>query len=178
MLFKVFSAQWKYPIKDDWTNTVQKDLKDLEINMSLEEIKLKSKISFKKLVKIKAKEYTMDYLLTLKEKHTKMENLHYKDLKLQSYLKDKEIPTNEAKNLYKYRTRSAKFKENCKSSYLSTACPLCFIQLDTQAHCVQCPEIIKNMKIEGNYSDIFGEKIPSNISRTLLKISKFRENLL
>ena len=27
MMFKVFSAQWKYPIKDDWTNFVQKDLK-------------------------------------------------------------------------------------------------------------------------------------------------------
>ena len=41
MLSKVFNTQWKFPTKDDWTTQVQKDLTDLNINLSIEEIKKK-----------------------------------------------------------------------------------------------------------------------------------------
>ena len=124
-------------------------------------------------------ECTLEYLLKLKEKHTKMENLEYSELKMQSYLKDPDISVAEARNLYRYRTRSAKYKENMKSSYTTTslACLVCFVQPDTQQHSLQCPEIKAKVKVEGIYKDIFEEDIPSDISKTLLRISKFREDL-
>ena len=75
------------------------------------------------MIKIRAKEYTLDYLLNLREKHEKMENLHYGDLEMQNYLKDAEIPVAEAKNLFRFRTRIAKFKANMKNGYSSVACP-------------------------------------------------------
>ena len=43
MLSKVFQTQLKYPAKDDWTVQVQKDLLDLEINLTSEEMKDKDK---------------------------------------------------------------------------------------------------------------------------------------
>ena len=55
MLHYVLKAQWKYPTKDDWTTQVQADLKELKINMTLEQMKIKSQYSFKRLDKIKAK---------------------------------------------------------------------------------------------------------------------------
>ena len=140
MLNKVFTAQWKHPVKDDWTTQVQKDLEDLDIGLSLEEIKKKSECSFKRLVKIKRKEYTLDYLLNIKQRHSKMENLEYTELKLQNYLTDDEISVEEAKNLYRFRTRVAKFKENFKNGYVANAYPLCLVQPDTQAHSLQCPK--------------------------------------
>ena len=73
------------------------------------------------MVKIKAKEYALEYLLKLKGKHSKMNNLSYSELKLQKYLKDPDIPVNEAKNLYRFRTRSAKYKQNMKTGYSSTS---------------------------------------------------------
>ena len=60
-------------------------------------MKKRSHDSFKRYVKIKTKEYSLDYLLKLKEKHSKMENLDYIELKLQNYLKDNEISVLEAK---------------------------------------------------------------------------------
>ena len=178
MLSKVFKTQWKYPVKDDWTTTVQKDLKDLNIGLDPDEIKEKSDYSFKRLVKIKTKEYALDYLMKIKERHSKMEKLEYVELKLQNYLRDDKIPVKEAINLYRFRTRVAKFKENFQNSHASTACPLCLVQPDTQAHCVQCPVIKDNVNIQGVYSDIFNEDIPSEISKTLQKISEFRENYI
>ena len=115
----------------------------MRTRISLEEIKKTSQYSFKRMVKVKTNECTLKYLLELKGKHTKMENLEYSELKIQSYLKDPDIPVAEARNLYRYRTRSAKYKENMKSSYTNTslACPVCLLQPDTQQHSLQCTEV-------------------------------------
>ena len=69
MLYKAFIAQWKYPAKGDWTEEANKNLIELGINLTLEDIKRKSEDSFKRMVKIKAKEYTLEYLHGLKAKH-------------------------------------------------------------------------------------------------------------
>ena len=176
MLYKVFYAQWKYPVKNDWTITVKQDLKDLKIDLSLDEIKRKTNWSFKKLVKVKTKEFALDYLLKLKERHSKMNSLEYQELKIQNYLKDENISVKEAQNIFKYRTRVANFKENFKNNYNGLECPLCLVHPDTQAYCVQCPIIKENIEICGEYKDIFTEEISKEISQTLQKITEFREN--
>ena len=178
MLYKFFISQWKYPVKDDWTLEVKENLKELDIDLTLEEIQKKSKNSFKRLVKTKTREYALHFLLDLKEKHTKMDNLQYTELKLQKYLKNDSIPVPEARNLYRFRTRCAKFKENMKTGYQSTPCPFCLVQPDNQIHSVQCSVVSTKVKIEGNYNDIFKENIPSNISKTLMNISKLREDVI
>ena len=48
MLHQVFKTQWKYPVKDDWTLKVKENLKELNISLSLEEIKKKSECIFKR----------------------------------------------------------------------------------------------------------------------------------
>ena len=135
----------------------------------------KSKNSFKRMIKIKSKEYTLNYLLDLSDRHEKMENLVYTDLMMQNYLNDSEIPVKEAKNLFRFRTRSARFKENMKNSYNVRTCPLCCLQLDTQAHSLQCPEVKSKITVEGNYKDIFSQNIPRNISKTLMRITELRK---
>ena len=82
-----------------------------------EEIKEKTDWSFKRLVKMKTKDYTLEYLLNLKQKHSKMSNLQYEELRLQSYLMDENITVKEAKNIFKYRTRVANFKDNFKNNH-------------------------------------------------------------
>ena len=177
MLSKVFKTQWKYPVKDDWTLQVQDDLKDFGIQMSLEEIGGKSEYSFKRLLKSKSKEYALEYLSKIKSKHTKMENLDYLELNLQNYFTNGQITVQEARNIFRYRTRVAKFKENMKNnSELSLACPLCHVEPDTQQHSFHCPIILSRMKVRGVYSDIFLDDIPVETAKTLMKITEIREN--
>ena len=66
-----------------------------------------------------------------------MSNIQYNDLKIQNYLKDEKISVKEAHNLFKFRTRVAKFKENFKNKQDEILCPLCLVHPDNQAHCVQ-----------------------------------------
>ena len=176
MLYRVFINQWKYPVKGDWVEEVKLNLSELGINLSLDEIKSKSKASFKRMVKAKIKEYTLNHLLELKEKHSKMDNLHYSELKMQDYLRDPKISVVEAKNIFRFRTRSAHFKENMKSYYTELLCPLCNEHLDTQAHSFECRVVKMNIKIEGSYKDVFGKKIKPELAKTLLNITNLREN--
>ena len=48
--------------------------------------------------------------------------------------------------------------------------------MDTQAHSLQCAKVKTEIKVEGTYNDIFKEKIPSTISKTLFKITKVRKH--
>ena len=126
------------------------------------------------------KDYAIEFLPTKKQEHSKLDNLLYTDLKLQPYLKSDHIPVHEAKNLFRYRVKVANFRENFKELYRnqSTVCPFCTIHLDTQSHALQCDKMKMKMKMEGNYDDIFKQKIPANISRTLYEISQLRKDLV
>ena len=52
------------------------------------------------------------------------------------------------------------------------------IHMDTQAHAVQCNKVNESISVEGNYSDIFKDKIPTNILKSMYQILKMREGLI
>ena len=111
---------------------MKQDLEDFGIPGTLEFLKSKSINAFKRIVKIKTKEYALEYLLELKSKHTKFNNLVYSELRLQKYLKSDDIPVYEAKNLFRYRVKVADFEDNFGQKYEDKVCPLCGIHMDTQ----------------------------------------------
>ena len=175
LLFKVFIHQWNYPVKGDWTESVRSDLADFGLSFTLDQLKLVSKRSFKKSIKIKTKEFAFKTLLEKKDGHSKMKDLHYNELKLQSYLKDPGISVSEAQDLFKFRTRSANFKENMKSRFFQRICPLCGTHPDSQSYSFECSTIKENINIVGRYEDIFSEKIPASLGKTINEIMQFRE---
>ena len=114
---------------------------------------------FKKTVKEKITRSAFGYLLDKKEKHRKMNELKYYDLKLQPYLKSNEIFRENAQKLFNFRTRMANVKANFPNSKDDTRCPKCGIEDDTQPHLLNCREIIKILpellNTDAKYSDIF-----------------------
>ena len=69
MIFQFFNTQWHNPTKGDWTETVKLDLEAFGIQVNLDTIKSKSKLSFKSMVKKKAIEHGLKILQAKKEKH-------------------------------------------------------------------------------------------------------------
>ena len=68
MLCKTFWTQWHHPVRGDWVLPVKEDLEIFEIPSNLTWIKSKSKLSFKSIVRSKAKELGLTLLLNMKEK--------------------------------------------------------------------------------------------------------------
>ena len=157
---------------------VRLDLMDFGIPVDLDFIKSKSKLSFKNLVKLKSKEHCLMKLLEETEKHSKMQNLFYIELKMQDYLKSNKFSTSEAKMVFKWRTRMSDFNENYRGSNGHILCPLCHFHLDSQVMAFQCQELKANVNIIGKYEDIFNEDIPQMLVQSITKIMKYRETFV
>ena len=112
MLYSFFLTQWYNPSKGDWTVQVQKDLEMFDIECDFEFIRNKSKEAFKKLVKVKAKEYALKKLTVKKESHSKMTNLKYPEIVMQKYMLREDLKKEQKLLMFKYRTRMAKYGEN------------------------------------------------------------------
>ena len=88
---KIFEAQLRNPANGDWVLKVQEDLEMLGFETKLDEIKSFKKQSFKNLVKNKINSLALNYLKSLKEGHSKMTNLKYENLEIQTYLTSAKI---------------------------------------------------------------------------------------
>ena len=178
MIHKLFTAQWLNPTRGDWTETVKGDLEDFNIPIKLEEIKKKSKESFKNEVKRKAKEYSMKLLLLKKAKHSKMDNLEYEDLHIQDYFKLDSVTTSEVQEAFRFRTRMVKLGENFRGQGGEAWCPLCKTHLDNQAHIFQCQVIGNKCDLECDSTNIYTNEVRIDVIRKIIIILKTRESLV
>ena len=177
MLFSFFITQWQAPIRGDWTEQVKQDLENLQIPCSFEYLQSKSKDGFKRIVKIKAKEYALKTLKRRQEMHRKMKSVIYTEMKSQSYLSSEKIKNDQKKIIFKYRTRMARFGENFRGGTEQKICPLCKLHLDNQEMSMQCPEIINKVEIKGKLEDLFKDEIKPEIIETITKITKIRKEI-
>ena len=138
-------------------------------------IRLKTKESFKNLVKKHAREYAFNCLMERKSSHSKLKNINYDELSLQKYLKRQDITVNQAKVFLKYRTRMANYASNYGEK--DVKCKLCRNHQDSQEEIYIC-EYNKQNNITGTYSDLFKENVSVETIRTLEQINKLRENKL
>ena len=107
-----------------------------------------------------------------------MANIVYTNLEMQEYLKNKDISQSQAKIVFRFRTRMAKYSENFKGGKPTKQCPLCRESEDTQEHSFHCRTIKMNIQVEGNLSNIFSLRINEKTAKTLEKIEKLRESYL
>jgi len=175
MLHNVFTIQWHFPCNGDWILLVKTDLRDFGIDCNLESIKSKSKEVFKKLVKVKAREYAFNQLLSKKGSYSKMKHLEYDDFRIQNYLVDNRLSIEEKKLVFKFRTRMCNFGKNFRAGRVVTSCPLCNLHLDCQFQFLHChyvrKELEKNFGGLKNFTemDLLNEKVDME----LINILKF-----
>lgn len=186
MLYKFYKAQQNNLVKSDWVNSLNKDKEEFNIDFDddMLKTKFKTKQSFKNFLKRKSKEAAVNYLNKLKSKHSKLDDLHFNDLKCANYLQDQRINQNEAKLLFKLRTRMYPVKSNFKEQYnFNLSCELCNNAICDQRHLLNCkilqhliPEI-KHTSVR--YNHLFGsiEKIIPAI-KLFTKITETREEVI
>ena len=101
------------------------------------------------------------YLTTLKNKHSKLDELDFTDLKCASYLENQSISQREAKLLFKLRTRMYQVKCNFKGLYTNNlTCDLCKSAICDQRHLLSCTvlqSLIPELKVtKVKYHHLFG----------------------
>ena len=125
------------------------------------------------------KKYTLNLLLNQQESMSKVKNLIYKSLQLQSYLKNKDVSVEMARNVFLFRNRMLCFGENFHGKD-KKPCPFdCFDSWDSQSHFFKCLEIRKYvMNVNITEENFFHGDIQTRDIRKLNHMLKIREDLL
>ena len=178
MLAQFFRTQWNQPSKGDWTETVKKDLDKFGIVEDFEYIKSKSKESFKKMVKVKAKEYALTILTEKQQTHSKMENIYYSEIKPQKYFSLENAKIEEVRNIFRYRVRMAPFWGNYKGNKEYEVCPLCQNHADIQSLSFDCEYLKQKVEINCDMSDILTDNVTLDTARTVTEMLRAREDML
>ena len=156
---------------------MKRNLIEFGLTQNLDQIKAMSKYRFKKLVQGKSKEFAFHNLIERKEKHSKLRDLFYVELKLQQYLKLEEINVQQALTVFSFRTRMAKFSENFRNCGIQQICPMCQTHLDNQPMSFQCKNVLKEIDVKEKYERIFSENISVQLTKCLLDIvNNLRKN--
>ena len=161
LLRKVFEAQKRNPVKGDWVLKVQEDLRMLGLSNDFENIKSFKKTTFKKMIKSEIIKLALNYLNNIKSEHSKMTNLNYDKLEIQSYLTSTNIYPQLAKQIFKWKTRMMNFKMNFKNGSTELFCPLGCPEPDSQDRILHCSVVRSHLpKLESTsikYEDIFSK---------------------
>ena len=158
---QIYDAMKEDPIKDDWIHLVWKDISDINLNLSDDQIGSLSKSEFKKIVKSKMRSFTHAEFERVKQGHSKVKHISHKNfMKPQPYLMNAMFTNKETSLLFNLRSQSVnKFKGNFSISI----CHFCNSHLDTQDHALSCNILRSHMDNKlisaidtVKFSDMFG----------------------
>ena len=137
MIYQVLQATQNNPIKNDFVKTCQQYLKDLNINLSFEQIAETSKWKFKKIVNEKISKAGFAYLLE-KMSSQNIKHIKYENLALQEYLLDGNKNSSVAKFIFKARSMTLDIKMHRKWKYSDTTCIGCGSNRETGEEILAC----------------------------------------
>ena len=173
LLSSIFRAQCNQPVKGDWITTVREDIKELDINLTFEQIKSFSKEAFKEKVKNHVKSSALKFLQNLQQTHSKSKPCVYTKLELQDYLKaDNDMTRKEKAFTFHLRSRMLDLKCNFKSLHKDLKCRLCDNHEENQEGLMICLALKdKDETFSGSYSDIFSQD-KNKITNTAVVLKK------
>ena len=179
-------AQMEDTKKGDWWETVQNDIVEIKLNVSLSEIIKMSEESFKALVKTHVAKAALLWLNNEKQRSKKIRNIEYSDLKIQEYLKSDNLNVDQRKLLAHLRGQMVKVRANYSKMYETIFCSLCEQSgkkfVDSQEHLLHCRSLCKygDISIGTEYLYIYSEEPSKYESITILleQNIKLREKLL
>ena len=79
--------------------------------------------------------------------HSKYWYLKSSSFKASSYLVDSRFTKSEAQLLFRLRSKTVNLKVNFPKMYQDNLCKMCKLFPESQAHLLQCPEIVPQLKL-------------------------------
>ena len=110
--------------------------------MTNEDIGIITKNRFKTVVKKKTENLALKELNKLKISDSKSSYLKSSSFKASSYLVDSRFTKSEAQLLFRLRSKTVNLKVNFPKMYQDNLCKMCKLFPESQAHLLQCPEIV------------------------------------
>ena len=132
---------------------------------------------FKKYIKTKVKEMALQYLNSLKSKHSKVKHIKFEQLNPQKYFFQEDFTIKEIQLLFNLRTRMIDVKKNFSSIYENLNCDFCDDnEIDSQNHLIKCQKLLSMLSDQEICSDVKYEDIFSNAQKQL-RITRYIDKI-
>ena len=102
----------------------------------------------------------------------------YTELRIQKYLEASWISKDQARLIFKFRTKMAPFDNNFRGGREEVMCPICKAHPDDQTLLLKCPAIKNIIHNSIDMENINSDNILRDTVDTLVAAMRARENLL
>ena len=160
LIYKFLKLQLENPTRGDWASSCQMALKDLQINLSYEEIEKMTKKQFNSIIKESIQKRAFEYLIS--KKKSKGKEIQYFELKMAEYLIPgyEKITIDEQRSIFSIRNRMIEIPYNFPTNNKEEICR-CGKE-ETMKHIYICEYYNENNQTE---NPIFEEIFTGNISQ-------------
>ena len=178
IVLKFLKTQTMNPTKKDWVTTVKKDIEDLDLNVTFEDIKVMKKSSFKNMLKQSIEKKALKDLEEKKSSHSKVSHLQHEYLRMKTYLMPTQVKMSreEKQLIFQLRSRVTQVKMNYRKMHERLECEICELEDETQKHVYECTKLLdmnKNIDKIPTYENIFDGNVMDQ-----LEIAKiFKQNM-
>ena len=154
-MYRFLQTQISNMKKKDWISQVLTDIKELGLDLNLEDIKTMKKSKLKNKLNNAVKEKTFKDLQDKKISHSKVMDIKHTKLEMQRYLKanKSKISQEEAQTIFRMRSRTTEVNLNFRGQHETFECDVCHAEDDNQEHLIKCTQINKHKNNEGNIPD-------------------------
>ena len=179
LIRRFFDAMATNPIKGDWASSVKDDIKQLNMDITIDDVYTMPKHVFKRLVRDKVRQAAYEYLQVIKESKSKAKDLSYDSLSPQGYLSSKcKITIDEKQFIFNSRSRMLDLRSNYKTGKGDLSCRACKSDNEeTQRHLLQCPALSDSSLVTQNipeYEDLMGHDTEKIVTCARIIKSKFK----
>ena len=171
-IFRFFNLQLEQPTRGDWAASCLQDLKDLQIEESLSDIKLMTKNKFSKLLRERSKSKALQYLT--EKQRVKGKDVKYENLEMSEYLlpSTPALTIEERQRLFAMKNKMVDIPNNFPKSDIRTRC-FCGM-IEDMNHVYECELFnTNNQKNILPYNKIYS----GNISEQIRVFRKMEKNL-
>ena len=178
VISRVYRSQSNSSHVGDWVRLVAKSKEDLDLEYSDEDIKTLSKNKFARIVQEKVKKFALFEMNELKNKHEKSKYLKSSKFETSDYLKDERFTKEECQLLFKLRSQTLNIKVNFPKQHDDIWCQVCKLFPESQAHLLNCPEIVLELNLVSDVNEKLDEKMIYGDTHDKLKIVKIYKQIM
>ena len=167
---KMLNLQLEKPSLGDWASTCLSDLENINLKLTLDEIRTISKQRYLMILKEKIKDSALKYLL--KKRGKKGSEISYSSIEMSKYLQpfNKALTIEQKREMFEIRNRMVNIQSNF-SSKNETRCECG--KTEDMVHIYECEIFCDNKQPTIPYGQIFN----GNLNEQILVYTKFSENL-
>ena len=146
-----------------------KDIQELDIKMTFDEIKLMKKSSLANILNKAIEDKALKDLNQIKIKHSKVLHLKHDYMKMKKYLMPNKMKTtrDEIQLIFKLRSRMTNIKKNYEGMYDDLECSACGEEEESQQHILECSVLVnmnKDYEELPKYGKIFDATLSEQVN--------------